>query len=69
MNIDQKLFQRNGWRAGFDFLDVVGHFRRQTTQLPSAMPSRRFPRPWKVEPMPKAKGVLRHATVKQLITD
>jgi hypothetical protein len=37
---------------------MVGHFRRPTTQLPSTMPSRRFPKPWTVEPMPSRYRVI-----------
>src|SRR5262245_35487473 len=46
-----------GWRAGFDFPDVVRHFR-PTAQLPSAMPSHCFPKPWTVAPMPSGYRVI-----------
>src|SRR5262245_52726800 len=36
----------------------VGHFRRPTTQLSPAIPSRRFPKPWTVEPIPSRYRVI-----------
>ena len=45
---------RLGWSPSRRF----EHFRRLTAQLPSAMPSRRFPKPWTVEPMPSGYQII-----------